>query len=598
MEKRLLTYWLFWLFLGLFPAYGKGAGCGPEELRSHLIEKVGELLKEDSRYDKTDNCQRDSLWKADMASGMPDSVLLRWVHRIGYLSVGRGMHVEITSLFSDALEYVSECPEPEKNRYSVSLKVGLGAIYEEMGLWTKAMNLYFEVLDMPADVRNGSQNGNVLNNIGNIYFKQGYYDKAKFYYDSAVSVYLDYGERKDLVNTYNNIAALYYTQEDYTHTTYYLNQALAQLNPEEEPDSYYVLLQNMAAVYNRQGKKDLARNFVREVIGYQEKEFRNFDLVHTYLLMSNFFDKKDIDSVGFYIGKAMEKADALGNPAAQISVLESLYTWNKAGGRYKKACSVLERLVKMQDSLAALDNRMRIESIEAANAIEQDNQNKDIALQKMQIEKLQIQKRELFLIIVLFFLLVVILVLFYHYNVQKQLKRKNEELSFRQKQLHEQEKRLMDQKEKELEEILELRNKELTSKVLNLVKNNGYITDITQELQKLLLELNPKDTAKKAHIREILVKLRNQGNEGTYSEFKYYFEQVHQSFYKNLSEAYPELTYKDIRLCSFLKLGLSSKEIASITFTEVRSVESARNRLRKKMNLDSDINLIEFFAKF
>lgn len=79
---------------------------------------------------------------------------------------------------------------------------------------------------------------------------------------------------------------------------------------------------------------------------------------------------------------------------------------------------------------------------------------------------------------------------------------------------------------------------------------------------------------------------------------KYYFEQEHQSFYENLQKAYPALTYKDVRLCSFLKLGLSSKEIASITFKEVRSVESARNRLRKKMNLDADVNLIEFFARF
>lgn len=133
---------------------------------------------------------------------------------------------------------------------------------------------------------------------------------------------------------------------------------------------------------------------------------------------------------------------------------------------------------------------------------------------------------------------------------------------------------------------------------MHLIKNNEYIVDINRELQQLLLELNPKDTAKKAHIREMLLKLRDQGNEGTYTEFKYYFEQVHQSFYENVQKAYPMLTYKDLRLCSFLRLGLSSKEIAAITFKEVRSVESARNRLRRKMGLDADVRLIEFFSQF
>ena len=216
----------------------------------------------------------------------------------------------------------------------------------------------------------------------------------------------------------------------------------------------------------------------------------------------------------------------------------------------------------------------------------------------MQIERLQSQKQEVVLIALSFCLVIALGVMYYRYRLQKKLKRETEELSMQKQALFEKEKEMADQREKELRDSLELKNKELTSKVLHLVRNNEFIVDINRELQQLLLELNPKDTAKKEHIREMLVKLRAQGNEGTYEEFKYYFEQVHQSFYENLQKAYPSLTYKDIRLCSFLKLGLSSKEIASITFKEVRSVESARNRLRKKMELEADVNLIDFFAKF
>ncbi len=82
-----------------------------------------------------------------------------------------------------------------------------------------------------------------------------------------------------------------------------------------------------------------------------------------------------------------------------------------------------------------------------------------------------------------------------------------------------------------------------------------------------------------------------------FNEFKYYFEQVHPSFYKNIEEKCPDLTIKEKRLCAFLRLGLSTKDIASITFTEVRSVESARNRLRKKLDIASDESLIEFLSQ-
>ena len=156
----------------------------------------------------------------------------------------------------------------------------------------------------------------------------------------------------------------------------------------------------------------------------------------------------------------------------------------------------------------------------------------------------------------------------------------------------------MAHKEQDYKDSLELRNKELTSKTLYLMRNNEYIADISRELQELLLEMNPKDAAKKNHVREILVKLRNQGNEGTYEEFQYYFEKVYSSFYRNLTQQYPDLTHKDLRLCSFLKLGLSAKEIASITFKEVRSVEMAQYRLRKKMGLGTEVNLIDFFTRF
>ncbi len=69
---------------------------------------------------------------------------------------------------------------------------------------------------------------------------------------------------------------------------------------------------------------------------------------------------------------------------------------------------------------------------------------------------------------------------------------------------------------------------------------------------------------------------------------------MHPNFYRSLEQQYPDLTARDKRLCGLLYLGLSSREIASITYRELRSVESARNRLRKKLNLDLTTDLTEF----
>ena len=69
-------------------------------------------------------------------------------------------------------------------------------------------------------------------------------------------------------------------------------------------------------------------------------------------------------------------------------------------------------------------------------------------------------------------------------------------------------------------------------------------------------------------------------------------------FFRSSRNATPDLTTNDKHLCALLRLGLSTKEIASITFKEVRSIESGRNRLRKKLGLPEKEDLVKFLSEF
>lgn len=584
------------IFFGLF-FFGNHVLVAQENLagRDLLIRDVQSLLDRDTN-DHLAYRKRD--WEHDLDKGMHDTLLFYWVQRVGLENVDKGNHAAVVGMFNTALDYFSQCEFPDKDLYMFILRSRLGALYEEMGLWSRAMKIYLDALSLCPDATSYQEFGNILNNIGNVYFKQGYYDEARLYYDSAIAVNIRSGNTKELTNNYNNLAGLYYMQGDYSKTIAALNQATAQIDPQKDPDLYYLMLQNLAVVYNKQGNSQIARGFIEEAMAYYEKEQKALDMIQSYLVFSDILSKTQSDLSKVYLDRALETARSVKNPAVEITVLQAQYTWYKEKEMYKESCETLESVMRLQDSLEAMDNRMRIESIEATNLVENESRNKDMILKQMRIKQLEGQKQRVVLVSLLFCLLIGMGVLIYYFLLQKQMKKRSEEVALQKQELYEKEKLLMDQKEQELREALELRNKELTSKVLHLVKTNEYIADVNKELQQILLELNPKDQSKKQRIRELLVKLRNQSDEGTSAEFRYYFEQVYHSFYENLQKEYPSLTYKDLRLCSFLKLGLSTKEIASITFKEVRSVESARNRLRKKMNLDTDVNLIEFFARF
>ena len=90
---------------------------------------------------------------------------------------------------------------------------------------------------------------------------------------------------------------------------------------------------------------------------------------------------------------------------------------------------------------------------------------------------------------------------------------------------------------------------------------------------------------------QILNDLEHMSEEDSWKEFELRFQEVHEAFYNHLNQLHPDLTPNELRLCAFLKLNLSIKEVSSITFQSVESIKTARYRLRKKMCIDREINL-------
>jgi DNA-binding CsgD family transcriptional regulator len=99
-------------------------------------------------------------------------------------------------------------------------------------------------------------------------------------------------------------------------------------------------------------------------------------------------------------------------------------------------------------------------------------------------------------------------------------------------------------------------------------------------------------------LRGILKSIRNGERTQEWKEFETRFTQVHQDFYNKLEEQFPDLSPNERKLCAFLKLNMTSKDIGAITHQSLHSIEVARTRLRKKLNLTgSDENLVAFLAR-
>jgi DNA-binding NarL/FixJ family response regulator len=93
-------------------------------------------------------------------------------------------------------------------------------------------------------------------------------------------------------------------------------------------------------------------------------------------------------------------------------------------------------------------------------------------------------------------------------------------------------------------------------------------------------------------------KIKQNSALNNWEEFEYRFSNVHESFYEKLNKFHPDLSTLDKRICALLKLNLSTKEIANLTKTSIKSVENTRTRLRKKLGLThTDKNLSSYLSE-
>lgn len=136
-----------------------------------------------------------------------------------------------------------------------------------------------------------------------------------------------------------------------------------------------------------------------------------------------------------------------------------------------------------------------------------------------------------------------------------------------------------------LQESVESKNREIAAATMATIKTNKFLHQIIEDLKNL------NSVSDVNGIIRTLKRSLDKGDDWKF--FEEAFNNTDQNFIKNLKKLHPKLTRSDLKLCAYLRLNLSTKEIAPLFGISVRSVEIKRYRLRKKMNLKSGVTLID-----
>lgn len=151
-------------------------------------------------------------------------------------------------------------------------------------------------------------------------------------------------------------------------------------------------------------------------------------------------------------------------------------------------------------------------------------------------------------------------------------------------------KEIIQLKNDQLQSEINFKNKEIASTTMHLLQRGKVLSKIKEEL---MAETEPALDAKK------VIRLINEmeRSDDDWDRFAIHFDHVHSNFLSILKERFPSLTPNELKLCAFVKMSLSSKEIAELMSISLKAVEVGRYRLRKKLQINTDVNLYDFLIQ-
>ncbi|MGK0453538.1 MAG: DNA-binding CsgD family transcriptional regulator/cell division protein FtsB [Paraglaciecola sp.] len=189
------------------------------------------------------------------------------------------------------------------------------------------------------------------------------------------------------------------------------------------------------------------------------------------------------------------------------------------------------------------------------------------------------------LFVIVFFILHIISKTYYKRQKENLLEKTQREIEL--KELESSQKIIKLNNDK-LRSDIESKNRELATSTMSIIKKNEFLNSIKTEL-----------ISKGKDVVDKVVKIidQNLNNTDDWKLFQEAFNNADKNFLKKIKSKHPELTPNDLRLCAYLRLNLSSKEIAPLLNISPRSVEVKRYRLRKKMNLPHDANLTNYILE-
>jgi DNA-binding CsgD family transcriptional regulator len=475
----------------------------------------------------------------------------------------------------------------------IQLYVPLGAAYEEIGMSGMAMNIYSRGIEHARTHNLQQKIAMLYNNIGVLYYNIDDYSQSEDYFMRALQINKKLNSKREIFYNYNNIAQIEQRRGELRAAMQNALTGMNYLDPERDSILYYSTHTNIGDIYRMMGDYSMAISFLRNAESHQMRMGLMQDLTETYLLESKTYDAwKMPDSATYYAGMAAKTAEEIHDTPQLAEALENGANLAIHNSNYAEGARLLSKAYALTDSLHKADNQYKMKDWERIYRIQLANYEQASTVSRWNPEWI-------FYIMLIILVVAATITAYIYYRKHRQAKALIAELNSANHRITQYQSDNSDSENrcKQLQEDIDMRNRHITALNVKRLQHDAKIENVVDEMQKITVDINFREKSISQRLNRCVKDLISITKVSDNEEFNYYFEQVHPSFYARLSELYPSLTTKERRLCAYLALGLSTTDIAQISHREIRSIESSRNRLRKKLNISQEISISDFLAR-
>lgn len=491
---------------------------------------------------------------------------------MGNVNVVRGNFAEAATDFKKGISIFRE--QGQRRRLASAL-LSLGNAHKTQSDYSNAIKYYLESLAIceELELKNGVSAN--LSNIGLVYNEMQEYEKAEQYYLQAVEINRETGNEHLLSVSYNNLGLLYTSLERPDVALSYHKKSL-RLKEKEGNNAIGVAysFNNIGKVYLKLGEQDSAETYIRQSMNINENRDPDLLAISNELMAEIYLQKGAYNTALEYAKESLQLAEKVGSLYGVQEVHRIMADIYERSGAYLEALNHTNAYMAVKDSLTGIEKTRQISGLQAK--FELDKREREIEILELENTNRKITQVALISGLGLFVLIGLLI-----YRVQRQ-KIKQSAMKLENNRL----------KQKQLEKDLNFKNKKLTTQSLNLVQKNEMMMELREKVQDLKQEVSVKELNNISHIVDYSFNLDKD-----WEQFQMHFEEVHSGFYHILKERCPDMTPNDMKLCALAKLNLNIKEMAAILGISPDSVKTARYRLRKKLNLDTDQNLTQFMIE-